>query len=1127
MKKKKGTKKTKKKKKMQYKKLDSISHILCRPDMYIGTNQDAKEDVFLYDDMNSKIMYHKDVIINDGILRCFTEVISNSIDNFFRSKDGQTPMKKLEIKYDKESNYMEVCNDGNHIPIEIHPEEKIYVPEMIFGHLLSGSNYNDSENRIVSGRNGLGIKLLNVFSKEFKIECYDIEKELVYKQTWKNNMRECKSPRITEKKKTEKTASGYTKIKFQLDLSKFRNQDKSTIEYETFHENTISAFKKLLVDASFIMGIPVIWNKEKYHVKKVSDYGKLLSSEFDKKFCIEGEFMNSQVEYCILPFQTLATEHITFVNGIYTKEGGYHLDLFYQKLFPPMVTKLKKYSISMKDLKKHFTIIMKVFVANPAFSSQSKTKLVSSKTDLGKWIEFEDKMISKILKWDFVNQIKEDFDLKEELSLKKTEKKRGFKKIDGYDKANLSNTKRSQECSLILCEGLSAKTFATKGISKGLGSKKGRDFFGIYPLRGKVLNVRNSTSGSISSNREITDIIQCLNLKFGLDYTEEKNFETLSYGRIIILTDADVDGMHICGLLLNVFHKLFPSLLNRSEPFIRYMMTPVAKMRIGREETITFYNDFEYQQKLEEVENSKRKFEVKYYKGLGTSNDTEIRETFGEKVVNMVLDTDSQKNMDLVFHKNLASERKDWLLTIDESKYNIPEKDYHVSTFLNQDFIKFSIDDCKRSIPCIYDGLKNSQRKILYAVFKKNLQYSSKSLKVAQLAAFTAECSLYHHGEQNLSDTIVKLAQDYVGSNNVNLLFPDGQFGSRIENGKDAASSRYIYTKLMKHTPFFFREEDTPLLQYAYEDGTKVEPEFYLPIVPMILVNGCRAIGTGWSSFIPNFRLDDILRKLNLLLDEDMENFNEMELAPYYKGFKGSIEKIDDNKYITRGILEMKVVKNKKNYVVREIPIGESIDGYKSYCEKLVEDKVITNLKNYSNDKTVHFEFQKCETTSSSKKDFTLETLKLTSNLSLTNMVLFTNENKIRKYKSVDEIILDFFHERLDFYQKRIHHVLQCLKKKKVILENKAKFLLHVVEQKIILFNKNNSEIISQLEEMNFVRIEKSFDYLLSMPIRTITKEKYNLLLKEISDLADEIKRMEKISPKQLWKQELREVQEL
>lgn len=1102
-----------------YKKLDSISHILVRPDMYIGTNQSQKQNILLYS--NSFITYEQDLLLNDGILRCFTEALSNSIDNYFRSKNTDRPMTKLYIKYNSETQYIQIINDGNHIPIEIHPEEKIYIPEMIFGHLLSGSNYNDDENRISSGRNGLGVKLLNVFSQKFDIELYDIDKEVVYKQSWEENMRKAKKPKIKDKKKSAKDKTGYTKIGWTLDFSKFKNQDKMFMEQHGYDTILLEAFKKLAIDSSMIMGIPVYWNEEKFHVKKLVDYCGMFQF-YDKKFCIEGTFPNSNLHFCILPFHSLS--HISFVNGIFTKDGGYHVDLFYQKLFAHLLPRLKKYNITNKDLKKYFSIVLNIFVPNPEFSSQSKTKLISCKNDLSKLISFDEKVIQKLMKWEFVNQIKQEHELKQELSLKKTEKKRGFKKIDGYDAANLAGGKKSRECSLILCEGLSAKTFATKGITKGVRGRKGRDFFGIYPLRGKCLNVRNASATSIANNREIKDIIQCLNLKFGTDYTKESNFETLRYGEILILTDADVDGLHICGLLINIFSSLFPSLLKRETCFIKYMLTAVAKIKI-KNETFVYYDDFSYQKKLKELEESNvppRSFEIKYYKGLGTSNDSEIRDTFAEKVVHMNADEDSHENLNLVFHKSMTLQRKNWLLTNDETTYNTPGEFYNITEFLSQDFIKFSIDDCKRSIPSILDGLKPSQRKIIYSVFQKKLNYQAKSLKVAQLASYCAEVSLYHHGEQNLSETIVKLAHSFVGSNNINLLYSDGQFGSRLQNGKDAASSRYIYTKMEKLTDKIFAEDDYPLLKFSHDDGMKVEPVFYIPIIPMILINGTRAIGTGWSSFIPNFNLEDVIQKLYLLMENKLEEFESMQLIPFYHNFSGVIEKMELQKFSTKGILETKEIKNKIIYVVKEIPIGESIDAYKSFCEKLLEEKVISNFKNYSSAENVHFEFQKHDLY---KKEFTMETLKLVSTLATSNMVLFTKDNKIKKYDSIDDIFYEFYDERLLYFEKRIKYMLDCLSTRQKFLTNKSRFILQVVHKEIELFNKNDKEISSQLEELEYEKENENYEYLLSMPIKSMTKDKYIKLKKEIDNIVQEMTELETTNAKELWKKELHVLQ--
>lgn len=1098
---------------MKYTKLNQISHILLRPDMYVGSIESKENNEWTYHESLDRIISEK-IMYNDGIFRCFTEVISNAIDNFFRSLKGPTPMTILEVNYDEKTQKIEVMNDGNTIPIRIH-EEGVYVPELIFGHLLSSSNFDDNDYRISSGRNGLGVKLLNVFSKIFAIECYDKENEILYRQVWKENMGKKENAILTKRKYKR----GYTKIKWLLDFSKFKLS--SSEESGRYSVAMIQCLQKILIDASMIMGIPVKWNEKKFFIKNYVDYCKYFRSH--DKFFLEGRFSNDafhEVHYCIVPSIGNGVEHISFVNGVYTKDGGNHVDVFSSKFFAILVARLKKYNISMRELRRHFTIFLKVFVSNPVFTSQSKTKMISSKKDCYSLIEFEEKDIQKILKWDVIDRLKEEFELKRELALKQTEKKRGFKAIHGYDKANFAGTKKSKQCSLILCEGLSAKTFATKGITKGFHQKRGRDYFGIFPLRGKPLNVKNCSTNAITSNEEIKNIIQILNLKFGYDYERDENFDTLSYGDVIILTDADTDGMHICALIINIFSCLFPSLLLH-RPFLKLMMTPIAKIKISKSNHLVFYNDYEYQKKLESLGDEVGRYDIKYFKGLGTSNDEEIRESFAEKVVRFEADDKAMENLNLVFLKTMTNERKDWLLTLDEKSYQVPDITYPISQFLYQDFIKFSIDDNKRSIPMIFDGLKPSQRKIICSLFKKKLNFQSKSMKVAQLAGYTAESCAYHHGEQNLSETIIKLTHDFPGSNNINLLYADGQFGTRIQNGKDCASPRYIYTKLSAITSKIFIAEDEVLLPLEMEDGQQVEPSYYIPILPMILVNGCKAIGTGWSSFIPNFKVEDIIDKLIYLIQNDLEGFEQMELIPYYRNFKGTIEKQKEKHFVTRGILRENKMKNKILYEVTEIPIGESIDNYKSYCEKLVENKVIKNFKNFSSADTILFQFEKHELT---KKEMDLDTLKLKSNLSLSNMVLFQKGNKIKKYENIDDIFYDFYDERLLFYEKRIQNDIKKLNEKQKELDQKSKLIQKVIENEIILSNKSNQEILSQLQLCGFSK--NDFEVLVNLPLKMLTHEYYSKLLNEIKCIVREIAHVQKIRAKELWEKELKELKQ-
>jgi DNA topoisomerase-2 len=1119
--------------KSKYLKLDAISHCHKRPDMYIGTNRSQVNQEFLYSD-EGVIEFQESVITNDGIVRLFIEVLSNACDNYFRSKHTTTPMTNIRVTFDDSTNEITLMNDGLWVPVEMHEKEQIYIPEMIFGHLLSSSNYNDDEDRVTSGRNGMGVKLVNVYSKSFEIECFDYEKSVVYKQKWSNNMRKCGKARILEKKNAQtKFKSGYTKLSYVIDFTKFKDENNNYFSDEDtkYNEQTINCIRKYLVDTSMILdGIPVYFNREKLQTKKgLIDYTKLFSfvSKKDKKEWFEGSFgSQDEIQFCIVPScrkNTLSS--ISFVNGIYTKDGGLHIDIFLQKLFVCLGPKLKRYNLNLKDFKNYLTVFMKVSVKNPSFSSQSKTKLVGCKDNLQKLISFDkemsEKVASKLMKWSFINDIKETHELKQELSLKSQEKKRGYRSISNYDKANNAGTKKAQECTLILTEGLSAKTFAVKAIQYGYDGKKGRSSFGIYPLKGKLLNTKNASSAQIAANKELTDIIQILNLKHNVDYTKESNFKSLSYGKVLILADSDVDGRHIASLIILFFHRLFPSLLYRDDSFLKLCMTPIAKLKLRGNETLTFYSDYHYQKKLQEIEASNEKIQsVKYFKGLGTSTDKDIR-SFADRIVNLVYNgQESDLSLDIAFNKAKTNERKDWMLDFDRENYiDVDEENnYTIPRFFNQELILFSLDDTHRSIGSILDGLKPSQRKILYCAFKKNLKYDSESqIKVAQLSGFVSEQTNYHHGEECLNQSIIKMAQNFVNSNNIALLQNVGQFGSRSMAGKDAASPRYIFTKLGTLTSTIFSSLDNPLLKHAYDDGMKVEYEHYIPIVPTVLINGMTAIGTGWSSNIPTFNLLDIIHKLKLLLVNDLEEFELCQLKPYYHGFKGTIRSSDTtNKFVSEGTFEVKELKNNKIvHVITEIPVDMTIDGYKSFLESKLEQKLIKDLKNNSSANEPYFEFV-C------LKDFDPVDFKLSSTISLTNMVLFNSKGKIEKYKSVDDIIYEFFDIRLEYYEKRITYMLENMNSNLQILQNKARFIENIVDNTISLMELKDDHNVSEiLTERNFMLVNNSFDYLLSMQIRTMTSEKFIQLKKEINNLEKEIEILENKHVKDIWREEL------
>jgi DNA gyrase/topoisomerase IV subunit B len=608
----------------------------------------------------------------------------------------------------------------------------------------------------------------NVFSESFKVKGLDPVNKKIFEQEWSQNMKIVSKPKIS----STTLKKGYTEISWIPDFKQF--------DMKSYTQDVINLYCKYVVDAAMLTNVDVYFNDVLIPVKSLKDYSKLYSSINELDILT----INTTDAHIVL-MPSSHFESISFVNGVYTSLGGTHVDAWIEATLRPIVQKLTSpsgISFTIGDVKKFFKIFVVVMVINPEFESQSKHKLESPvKASVSK------KDITTILGWSVIDDIKRS---KELGALKKLErKKKNFVKIEGLDPANNEGSKLGHQCTLILVEGLAAKTYAVKGIDVGAFGKKGRDWFGIYALRGKVLNVRNAKTASIAKNNVIADIIKALGAQIGFNYKETEKFMSLRYGKILIITDADVDGIHISGLLQNMVHTLFPSLLERDESFVTSMQTPIVRVFLPKTESvkeILFYDETAFSNYVSDynTKNPGKKINTKYYKGLGSSSDQDIMDTFGQKMINFKQDEHTSFNMNKVFHTKQSDARKTWLENYDSSKNALQWKgDKHeivslnISDFLNSEMIKFSINDCKRSLPSLMDGLKESHRKTLYACFLRNLKYTGKSLKVAQLAGYVSEHTAYHHGEQNLYDTITRMANSYPGSNNIPLLYRDGQFG--------------------------------------------------------------------------------------------------------------------------------------------------------------------------------------------------------------------------------------------------------------------------------------------------------------------------------------------------------------
>lgn len=1102
--------------------MDEIDHILHRPDMYIGSLKTKNSEEYIF--VDNKIV-RKDFKNSPGLTRIFIEVLSNAIDNVQRSKAFSLNCKKIKISIDKQTGETKVWNDGLFIPIT-HDETQtdLYKHSIIFGKMRTSTNYNDQEERLGSGRNGVGVKLANVLSKSFRIKAVDPVNHLSFSQTWENNMRKTGDPKV---KKCD-IVRGFTEVTWFPDFEKF------FISENTYSDDIYAQFLKYVYDTSLIVapeGVDVYFNDDLISVKTLKQYSQLYTSPTDERV----ELVTKESTIVI----TSSTEYeaISFVNGINTPQGGVHVDVWTEKILRPVIdyyNEKDRPAVDIKDVKKFFRFFVVCSLPNPEFTSQSKTQLTAPtpKTTVDEK-DFK-KVYTKICGWDNTKGISDIIDGKELVALRKTTSKKRNTVIENYDRANKAGSKDSDKCTLAIVEGLSAKTFVTEGLTEELFGRSGKDWVGILCIRGKLINVRKSSVQKIAGNKEITSIIQALGLKYGVDYTLDEHFRTLNYGRLMIMTDADVDGKHIAGLIINFIHKLFPTLLRRKEPFLVDMRTPLAKFHMKGGNEKIFYNLYDADEFY--LANKDIIKHVDYYKGLASNTNEDAHEVFGKRIISYVTDETTNEVMELCFGKKGADMRKEWMNTYNPTMNSFVNEDTlekAMSAFLNEEFIVYSIYSCGRAVPHLMDGWKKSQRKIAFSAFKKGIKTD---YKVKQFSGYVAEHSGYHHGEDNLGGTIINMTQDFTGSNNIPFFTKKGQFGSRLELGADAGDPRYIHILENEVIKTIFHTEDDDLLKKLVDDGAIVEPEFYVPVIPMILVNGCMGIGTGWSSTIPTFNPLDIVAGIRQWLAEDcpvnIKGTNVRisifpEMVPWFRGFTGEIIKQEvrgHTQFICRGVIDQT---EKSKTIVTEIPVDMSIDKFKQFVEKKVDSKEFKSSKEYNQPNRPYFVIEEfADGTRGSIKNLGLE-----SNINLTNMVLFDCDNKIRKYESVEEIMEDFCITRYKYYTLRKESLICKYENMTPILKLKIRFLKDVVSGVLVVGGRSIESIYSDMETLGYneyvVNVENvddnKFKFLLNIQLFSLTDKKIAALEKELDTILEDIEDLKKKSEKDLWNADLDE----
>ena len=1074
----------------QYVMRNEHDHVLLNPDTYVGSVENVETDNWILKD--GKIQMES-IHYNPALLKLFDELIVNANDHHIRTKTSENPVTHIQVMIDNGT--ITIINDGEGIDIAKHPEHDMYIPQLIFATLRTSRNFNTEEKRIVGGKNGFGVKLVFIWSTFASIECVDSTRQLKYTQTFSDNLKTINPPVIKPCKK-----KSYTSITFKPDYAR--------LKLSGLNPAMLALIERRIYDIASLTdkSVKVSYNGTVVPIKSLTNYVDLFVGP--KTETPRSQFTCDRWDVIVCKSPNEEFVSISYVNGIHTGKGGTHVNYILNQLLKKLILYIKqkkKVDVKPTTLKEHLMIFIQCSIENPSFDSQTKDYLNTPSSSFGSSCELSDKFIEEIAKKGLMELALTITKTKEMVTAKKTSDGSKTRKIVGIPKlidANFAGTVKSTKCTLILCEGDSARSAILSGFTS-----EDRNVYGVYPLRGKLLNVRDESITTISNNKEIKELMTILGLKYGKEYTSETIHE-LRYAHVLFMTDQDLDGSHIKALIINLVACLWPSLLQCSN-FIGFMNTPIIKATKGKVEKC-FYNEEQY---IEWKETSPKGWGVKYYKGLGTSNATEFKQYFKDKkIVNFTMTPECCGQLDMVFNKKRANDRKSWLEQYTPQTLNTDVQNISYCDLINKEVIKFSKYDCDRSIPNMMDGFKISQRKIFYCALLKPL---TNEIKVAQFSGYVSEKSSYHHGEASLNGAIVNMAQNFVGSNNINLLKPNGQFGTRLQGGKDSASERYIFTQLSKCTRYIFRKEDDDILNYLLDDGTSIEPDFYGPIIPMILANGCNGIGTGFSTKIPCYNPIDLINYLTNMLEFETEQIN---IKPFYRGFKGTIEEEKENsgKYIIKGVYTVKDLQ----VTITELPIGMWTDTYKQF----LEDSLGTLIKDYT-DKSTDVDIHIVVTLNAPST--TLDTdLKLTTSISTTNMHLINSKNQLRKYKTVYEIIDEYAEVRLQMYTVRKKHLLDKLNLQLVEISHKVKYIHALLQGKIDLRNKKQEEITKMLSDFELVQHEGSYHYLTKMPMDSVSNENVKQLESELAKLTREKSLLSATSERQMWLNELDELKQ-
>ena len=1093
--------------------------VLHRAEVYVGST--AVQDVTRHLFSSEGRFERKSYAMSPVFLKLYDEIVTNALDASVRDCE----VRKISVTFVRETGEITISNDGNGIAVLPFDGEDKTIPEVIFSCLHAGSNFCDTGKRVTGGKNGLGATLANIWSQRFAVEIHDPVNSKAFSQVYENNMEKVGEAKVRPKQ----CKKGLVRVSFTPDYARLGLEPTNPLLDDLLRTRTLE------VAAVARKGVCVEYNGAVLP-NTLAKYVTLLSGS-DGEAVAEETFGGPvfRLSVAVTPREGDGVDCVGFVNGV-SCSSGTHIRAVVDRVVKIIQEGVaKKYSkdkvkVRPNTVKDHLTFVVSATIGDPTFSSQTKEHLTTPYKSFGFSVDFSQRFVNRLCRSELLDAVySEDFESCVSNSLKKA-KSRGGGFVEKYDPALMCH-KEPEKCTLILCEGDSAKALVVSGIGA-----QGRDYLGVFPLKGVPLNARTMSRAKVFQNAEVQNILKILNIQPG----SATNPKTIRYGCVAIFSDADHDGTHIAGLIVNFFSVFFPELTKR-EGFLRRILSPIIRVkhnRSGAEEAFLTMNEFRQWQETNETGN----YTVRYLKGLGSSTSQEAKVMFRPDVYQgMLLDllyvegtTDTALKKFFCDSSESVAARKEMIVNYDPGAAldfkDLKDKRVTIDDFLNKDLVHFSSYSVQRAIPCLLDGCAPARRKILFYFLQCSKAGGYE--KVAQAAASCAAKTNYHHGEVSLTEGVIGLAQDFVGAGNAPYLERQGQFGSRLLGGKDHAAARYIFTKASALARALFQADDEALLAYRQDEGKGVEPVSYVPVLPVVLLNGATGIGTGFSTHVPCFSFEDVCAMTRALVRRQKMK----ECAPAYLGFVGKISAKDaGGGYCTEGVFE-----RIDDFALRitELPVGKwtetALNEYKAMADGSKKGRLTpVAIVNRSTDMLVNIELSFAENIGAVPDEEVSRALKLKSTLSTANMYLFDAEYALKRYERVEDIVEAHGHVRRQLYAKRKAYQLEVFATRRAVLEQRCSFVALVVSDALKLRGAPKEELIRCMTEKGLgaipssIRATPGHEHLLSMSLHAFTAEHIAKMKDELETLRAQIEELDGKSPEDMWERDISKAEEV